>query len=386
MPAFIFAVKSEQAPLSYYIANMSDSKKPYTILYTTAQSEMMGGGQWSLYYLIARLDKKKYAPIVACPEEGELAEKMRQAGAKVVCYAASRLRSLSIGDVLYLKKIIQNHSVSLVHTDSSTETFYAGIAAKLCNIPLVWHIRVSDKEPFIDRFFPSFCSKLILVASALSERFSCSESKLRVIHNGYDPSLMDNAPLVQPSIRIQFGLAKNAILLGCFGRVEKRKGAHILCETLQKVPEAYLLLAGKEEESYASFLRDLFHQEGVLSRVIFAGQREDAASLMKQIDIFCFPVLWGEGFSRALLEAMAAEKVVVASSDAGNKEAVIEGETGYIVPVGDANLFAERVKTLSSSQKLRDAMGKAGRKRLEEEFTLQKTAEKIDILYSALLS
>ncbi len=367
---------------------MKKNARPFSVLYTTAQSTMMGGGQWSLYYLIKGLDKQKYRPVVACPEEGELAEKMRSAGAVVVFYRASRLRAFSFGDVLRLRKVIREHSIVLIHTDSSTETFYAGIAAKLSGVPLVWHIRVSGREPLVDTLLPFFCCRLILVAASLKERFSCSAEKLRVIYNGYNPALMDKITIQKPLLRDAFALPGDALLLGCFGRVEERKGAHILLKTLQDVPSAYLLLVGKEDEEYGTSLRERFERGGVLHRVIFTGHRSstETASLMKQIDIFCFPVLWGEGFSRSLLEAMSAEKPVVASSDAGNKEAVHDGKTGFIVPAGDEKGFAERVKELSADETLRRTMGQAGRKRVEEEFTLAKTSAEIDALYQELLS
>jgi hypothetical protein len=68
------------------------SRKRYKILYTTSFDHMMGGGQWSLYYLIKHLDKAIFHPIVLCPREGELADKMRAAGSEVVFFNVGRIR------------------------------------------------------------------------------------------------------------------------------------------------------------------------------------------------------------------------------------------------------------------------------------------------------
>ena len=135
------------------------------ILYTTSFSTMAGGGQWSLYYLIKHLNKNLFHPVVLCPEEGELAQKMKSIGAEVIFLQTGRIRNLSPSIVKKFLSIIKDRNITIIHTDSTTETFYAGIAAKIMHIPLIWHIRSSQKEWFLDRLLSPLSTKLIFVAS-----------------------------------------------------------------------------------------------------------------------------------------------------------------------------------------------------------------------------
>ena len=96
---------------------------------------------------------------------------------------------------------------------------------------------------------------------------------------------------------------------------------------------------------------------GISDRVIFVGYRNDIPSLLKEIDIFVFPTITGEGFSRVVLEAMAAGKPVVASNNAGNPEAVKNGFTGYIVPTMNSMALADRVNDLVANNRKKTAMG-----------------------------
>ena len=133
--------------------------KRYKILYTTSFDHMMGGGQWSLYYLIKHLDKAVFHPIVLCPAEGELAEGMREVGAEVIYLNVRRIRYLNPLVIKKFISIIKTRQIALIHTDSSTETFYSGIAARMMRIPLIWHIRVNEREWLLDRMLSLLSTK-----------------------------------------------------------------------------------------------------------------------------------------------------------------------------------------------------------------------------------
>jgi glycosyltransferase involved in cell wall biosynthesis len=361
---------------------MTFRKKRYQILYTSSFSHMIGGGQWSLYYLIKHLNKKMFRPIVLCPEEGELAEKMRGVGAEVICFDVGRIRYLSLLIIKKFISIIRNKHVDLIHTDSTTETFYAGIAARLMRIPLVWHIRVSEREWLLDRILSLFTTKLIVVAWAISRRFPWLENnhKIVVIHNGIDLKEFDK---FQPtsSIRREFNISDNTVLLGCISRIEERKGLEYLLRAMKHIDEAKLILVGGGKEDYITRLKNISVSLGISDRIFFIGRRDDIPAVFRAIDIFVFPVIKGEGFSRVILEAMAAGKPVVATDHAGNPEAVEDGLTGAIVPAKNSTMLATEVMQLVKDSKKRVEMGRAGRKRVEKYFTIKKNIELIENIY-----
>lgn len=347
---------------------------------------MFGGGQWSLYYLIKNLNKERFQPVVLCPGEGELAGKMRTAGADVIFLNLGRIRHMNPLAVLKLILIIKKYGFNIIHTDATTETFYAGIAAKIMRVPLIWHIRVSESAGFLDKLLTSLSAKLILVAGAIESRFEWlgNKQKMVVIHNGVDlQEFYSFTP--STSIRKEFGIADSEILLACTGRIEERKGQEYLIDAMRHVDNAKLILFGKAEEEYLNHVKSLCKEYKLSDRVIFAGHRKDIPSLLREIDIFVFPVITGEGFSRAILEAMSAARPVIASDDAGNKEAVIDGVTGYIVPVRDSAALAAKVNELAGDREKRRKMGLAGRERVEKLFTIQKNVEEIEAVYETLV-
>jgi len=356
--------------------------KRYNILYTTSFNHMAGGGQWSLYYLIKHLNKDIFHPIVVCPEEGELTEKMRGIGAKVIVLDVGRIRYLNPFVISKFVSIIKERQIALIHTDSSTETFYAGIAARIMGIPLIWHVRVSEQEWFLDKLLSLLSTRLILVAEALSSRFKWLKNtpKMVVIYNGIDIEEFDAFPTLS-SIREEFNIRKDTVLLGFIGRIEQRKGTEYLISAMKNVDNAKLIFVGKGEEAYLKRIKKLCQESGLSNRIIYAGYRMNIPSIFKDIDIIVFPTISGEGFSRVILEAMAAAKPVIATDDAGNKEAVINGITGYIVPAKDATALGIKVNELTAGKEKRKQMGSSGRQRVEEMFTMERNIRQIEKLY-----
>jgi glycosyltransferase involved in cell wall biosynthesis len=347
---------------------------------------MMGGGQWSLYYLIKYLNKDSFHPFVLCPEEGELSEKMRGAGAEVTYLDVGRIRYLNPFILKKIVSIIKEKNIDLIHTDSSTETFYACIAAKVMKIPLIWHIRVSEREWFLDRLLSMLCTRLILVADAIRPRFKWLENseKIVVVHNGIDLEEFDALPAIS-LMREELNLSRDTVLLGCIGRIEKQKGQEYLISAMELIGAARLILVGSAEEKYLNRVKTLCKELGISKRIVFIPFRDDIPSLLKAIDILVLPSLT-EGFSRIILEAMAANKPVVATNVGGNTTAVIDGETGYIVPPRDSFALATWINKLAGNKKKRATMGQAGRERVEECFTVQRYVGGVQNVYWDIFS
>ena len=362
----------------------------YNILYTTSYGYMKGGGQWSLYYLIKHLNRDVFHPLLLCPEEGELAEKVRALGVEVLFMNTGRIRQLNLFSIWKLVAKMKTLRIHLVHTDSPTQTFYAGIATKILRTPLVWHIRASQHEWLWDRVLASLSSRLVLVAKAITQRFQWlyRTNKLVVVHNGIDVNQFDAISSSAAGLREDFFLDKETLLLGCVGRLEPRKGQEHLISALKYIgaKNTKLLLVGNGEADYVKRLQNLCRESGVSDQVIFTGYREDIPAVLKEIDILAFPTTTAEGFSRVLLEAMTAGIPVVASDDGGNAEAVAHGTTGYIVPAKDTKALADRLDELIKDGEKRKRMGAAGRARVKEMFTMERYVGSIEKLYHEVLS
>ena len=179
------------------------------------------------------------------------------------------------------------------------------------------------------------------------------------------------------------------------GRLEPRKGVDVLLEAavevLRERPNARLRLIGGDnpeanggEEHFQRWTVE--HGADVASRVTFEGQVDDDAlyQALADADIFCAPSRY-ESFGLVHIEAMMMSVPVVASRAGGMQETVVDGETGLLVPPGDARGLADALRRLVDEPDLRDAMGKAGRVRFEGHFDLTVAVRDSETLYRSLV-
>ena len=135
-------------------------------------------------------------------------------------------------------------------------------------------------------------------------------------------------------------------------------------------------------------LRDELEHEserrGLRERVRFTGALPDVRPYLRAADVFVFPSLY-EGLGIAVLEAMAMGVPVVAYDTGPLPEVVVHGETGVLVPSGDAEGLADGVEALVQAPRKSEVLGAAGRKRVEKEFLIPRTAARHAEFYRQLV-
>jgi len=154
-------------------------------------------------------------------------------------------------------------------------------------------------------------------------------------------------------------------------RMIREKGVPDFVEAARMLRgKAEFLLAGAPDQGNPNSVTEAelraWDAEGV---VRWLGPVRDVAGLLAGVHIFCLPSTYREGLPKAVLEAMAAGKPVVATDIPGCREAVVDGETGFLVPPGNPLVLAEALGKLIDSPELRARMGAAGRRRVEENFS-----------------
>jgi len=132
--------------------------------------------------------------------------------------------------------------------------------------------------------------------------------------------------------------------------------------------DACFLLAGTGP--LLTRLRERVARAGATDRIKVLGWRNDIQTLMKCSDLFALPSYYMEGLPVSILEAMACGKPVVSTHHKGCEDAVADGSTGFLVPSKQSGLLAEKISLLLDDDRLRAAMGRAGRQRVEREFQL----------------
>lgn len=204
------------------------------------------------------------------------------------------------------------------------------------------------------------------------------------VHNGIDPHRLQVTPETIDALRTRLGLHGRKVLLFA-GRLSGAKGTVQLLDALQlvvqHVPEALLLVLSSvpveqqiQQERYVA-LRDQHIRTGGW----LAG--DDLAAAFHAAHVVAVPSIIFDTFPTVNLEGMAAKSAVVASCYGGSREAVVDGETGYIVNPFDTAEFAQKLVRVLRDDALRERMGAAGYERVRQYFTLEQQAARMMRLY-----
>jgi glycosyltransferase involved in cell wall biosynthesis len=203
--------------------------------------------------------------------------------------------------------------------------------------------------------------------------------KIRLIHSGIDAGRFDVS-------LDRSGAWDGEVVVGCLGVLEQRKGHRYLLEAAALLKARGLklkYLVGGAGALRAELEKRAAH-EGLQDTVDFVGFVSDAPGFFAGVDIFVMPSLY-EGLGVAVLEAMAGGKPVVASRVGGLAESVIDGETGILVPARDSRALADAIAKLVSEPEQAQKMGRQGRVRVLEHFSMEQMAKQNEAFYYELL-
>jgi glycosyltransferase involved in cell wall biosynthesis len=213
----------------------------------------------------------------------------------------------------------------------------------------------------------------------VGERTSREVEVLLGLPEGSVPTIHNGVPdiAVEPRGRVGPGP-----IVGAVGRLEQQKGFDVLLRAFRAVDSATLVIVGDggERERLQALAREL----GIEGRVIWQGWSENARSYLPSFDVFALPSRF-EGFPLVVLEAHLAETAVVAADVGSVPEAVLQGETGLLVPPADADALTVAIRQLLADGDLRRRLAKRGRRLVLERFTADHMARSFRALYDELL-
>ncbi len=207
--------------------------------------------------------------------------------------------------------------------------------------------------------------------------------KIVTIYKGHELAWYQAEPVDLTTV----GVPAGAFTVAFSGRNRPRKGIHVLIEAAGLLPDDYqihFVLAGKIEMNRR--LERSLAGCPARDRIHFAGFRTDAPQLAGACDLFCLPSIGREGFSRAVVEAMAYGTPAISSDVGGMPEMVDHGVTGLIVPQKDPQALADAIQDLYENPELRERMGQAARERIDKVFNCRRTVRETHALYRKLTS
>jgi glycosyltransferase involved in cell wall biosynthesis len=212
-------------------------------------------------------------------------------------------------------------------------------------------------------------------------------SKTVFIYNGVDE---DNFSTFKngSSAKAQLGVDSGVSLVGTVSSLAPHKGHKYLIQAapmiLDILPSTKFLIVGD------GILREKLEEQvknlNLISNVIFTGTRKNIPDLLPAMDIFVLPSCSREGLGISIIEAMAAEKPVVATDIGGIPEVVKNGETGLLVLPRNSEALAQAIIELLQNPKKANTMGKKGRIRFQEKFTNKRMLSEVENLYVALIN
>jgi len=314
-----------------------------------------------------------------------------------------------------------NIDADLVHCHTWYTHFGGILAKKNYGIPLV--ITVHSLEPlrpwkreqlaggydfslWVEKTALEMADALIAVSSEtrrdIERLFDVNPTRVHVIHNGID--LHQYRKVDSTAALKHYGIDPNSPYLLFIGRITRQKGFQHLIRAIQFMDRDFqivLCAAAPDTLGMAEEMKTLVEQANAQRPgIIWIDEMVDqktACELYSHAAVFVCPSIY-EPFGIINLEAMACETAVVASAVGGIKEVVVDGETGFLVPLGQmkespfeatnpekfARDLAARINQLMKDQQLREEFGKAGRKRAEEKFSWTAIAQKTKALYATL--
>jgi len=223
----------------------------------------------------------------------------------------------------------------------------------------------------------SRCQTTLFTQSAeearLAERFRLAPRKGAVaIGNGVDAARFrpEEDAAARGAFRIEHGAGEDAVVLVIVSRLVAHKGHAPLFEAASRIPAAHVWVVGERLASDHGETIDRViaaAQARLGARLRLFGARGDVERILRAADVFVLPSEF-EGMPRTVAEAMMSGLPVVGTDIRGTREQVVEGETGFLVPVGDTDALAERLSRLAADASLRARLGAAGLARARAEY------------------
>jgi glycosyltransferase involved in cell wall biosynthesis len=297
-----------------------------------------------------------------------------------------------------LARFLREEKVDIVHCQLSRDIATIVPAVKLSRrrIPIILSKRVGsyiNKKDLFHRLTYAHVAMAMSISSVIHKNVldttPLPPERVMTLHDAIDVEHFSPARVDPLSVRKALGISPSSVVIGFVGRFSPGKGHEEFIEAARTLaathPNVHFLIVGEAsrgEEAYADRIRK--SAKGLEGRLTFAGYRRDIPAVMAAFDIFAFPS-HAESFGVVLIEAMAMERPVVSTNCDGVLDIVVDGETGLYVHPRNAEELATALARLIEDPLLRQRMGKAGRKRVEELFDQRKQITMIEEVYRTLL-
>ncbi len=365
------------------------------------------GGAW-FHDQVTGLARRGHTVLAVLPKDGPLPDQLRSSGIQVEIIPfglTRRLRQLPALTVaeLRLARCFRAFKPDVIHA----HLIIAVLACRAASAGAPRALRVSQvpglvrlHHPALRRLDESTLRRDHLVigscAAITSEYKAMGARRVAVSYYGCDVQKFD-PQMPRTAFRKEFGLAEDTPTVGMIAHMYRSrlrefsgsgvKGHEVFLDAapliLQQVPTARLFVVGDSLAGPTGYRQQLEARARLLrldGRLVFTGHRADIGPILAGLDVVVSPSL-AESACYSMVEALLMEKGVVASNVGGLPDTVQDGETGLLVPAGDAGALATAVTSLLGDPLRRRAMGQLGRERCLRQFDVRATVAQVEKLY-----
>ena len=401
--------------LNVYMQPLAGAREPRRILYVEGNTDgTVGGSFFSLFYLVSRLDRSRYRPLVVFRADNPIIPKFVAADietrvvpaqpavvlptpiGRVAAKASNLLQGFAL-EPWTLARMMRKERIDLVHLNNSiTRNHVWMLAARMARIPCITHERgINPKYLKRSLTLGRGLEAIICISDAVRDNFAergIHGLELVTIPNALDPQEL-HVRRDPAQVRHEYGLSPDRPLVGMVGNIKHWKGQEVLIRALatlkRRFPDVACLLIGdtsKESADYGRHILELVKQLDLTENVIITGYRQDVADYVNAVHILVHASILPEPFGRVLLEGMALCKPLVASGGGAVPEIVLDGVTGLLFRPGDANHLAQCLERLLEEPAEACDMGKAGYRRLVDHFSIDRNVSATQKLYDRILA
>lgn len=294
--------------------------------------------------------------------------------------------------------LLSRLKIDIIHTHDFYTNIFGMSAATITGVPVRIASRRetlgmrSDAQKRAERVAYRMAHSVVANASAVSDQLideGVRADKIDVVYNGLDLKRLEPKPgLGQDEMRAMFGLPDHRKVITIVANLSHIVKDHpMFLRAAQRIhfaePGAVFVVAG--EGNLIEEMQELARALEIEKEVVFLRRCNNVPELLAISDV-CVLSSTAEGFSNSILEYMAAARPVVATDVGGAREAIVEGQTGYLVRSGDDAQMADRIIALLRDPNRAVTMGKLGRHRVEEEFSCDAQLRATEALYARLLA
>ena len=365
--------------------------KPLTILHTIETSGP-GGAESVLLALATGLDPARFRSIVAINRPGWLEDRLSELRLPFCRLHSNARYGLKLPREL--ARLVKSEQVDLIHSHLPDQNFYASLAGRVTRCPTIvtYHglVEFANARSWRGALklaaVRAFASAAVAVCGRVGEMLleaGFAPSKVVRIHNGIHSAKYARA---EGALRRDLGVTPERPLIGMVANVRASKGHEFFIRAARMVadqqPEAFFVISGDLHPELAPPLFRLVEELRLTNHLKFIGFRQDVPALLSDLDIFVLPST-SEGFPLVVLEAMAASRPIVASNCGGVSEMIRNGETGLLVPIGNAEAIARQVSALLHDRRRAAALGAAAHREVSDHFSMEQMIARYEQLYGA---